>query len=111
MNQPLFADVDTHLRSIGFQFHLFPGIGTIEYTPGLPANAKNPRLQQWLWSDAVYVPDVMRLDSYDDQRLLKLAAILHDVYASLDFVLHVLAILETRGRSGLVDTYLAKLTA
>ncbi len=111
VNQPLFADVDSYLRMIGFQFHTFLGFGTRDYIPGLPTNFAKKHAEQFLWSDAVYVPNVLNLEAYSDTRLLKLAALLHDIYASIDLVLYVLKVLETRGNTEPLKAYQAKLAS
>lgn len=93
--QPLFADVDRHLRSRGFQFHAFQGFGTRAFKPSL--RDKNPNLgfRQLLWADAVYVRDWMRLDSLPPLKLSRLAILLHDIMQSYDLC-HV--VLQARDR-------------
>jgi len=46
-------------------------------------NDPNIALSQVLWSDAVYVPDDT-LDGMAPEALLKLAALLHEIYGSYD---------------------------
>jgi FkbM family methyltransferase len=82
--QPLFADVDQFLRGQGFMFHRFLGLSGRTYRPLMVNDDPNRPLSQVLWSDAVYVPDVMRLDHLEPEALLKLAALLHEVYGSFD---------------------------
>ena len=41
-------------------------------------------IRQFLWGDAVYVKDFTRLGDLTPEQLLKLAAIVHDVYGSPD---------------------------
>jgi FkbM family methyltransferase len=82
--QPLFAEVDQLLRSHGFMFHRFLGLAGRTYKPLMVNDNPNTPLSQMLWSDAVYVPEVTRLDGLKPEALLKLAALLHEVYGSLD---------------------------
>jgi FkbM family methyltransferase len=82
--QPLFADVDRLLRERGFMLHRFLGLAGRTYKPLMVNDDPNMPLSQVLWSDAVYVPDVMRLDRLEPTALLKLAALLHEVYRSFD---------------------------
>jgi FkbM family methyltransferase len=82
--QPLFADVDQLLRGRGFMFHRFLGLSGRTYKPLMVNDDPNRPLSQVLWSDAVYVPDVTRLDRLEPETLLKLAALLHEVYGSFD---------------------------
>lgn len=97
LDQPLFADIDIRLRSLGFQFHTFNEFGARPYRPLRAVENGDGGLRQLLWSDATYVPDVTQLDQYSNQRLLKLAVILHDFYKSVDLVLHVLTYVRDRG--------------
>jgi FkbM family methyltransferase len=83
-NQPLFAEVDQLLRGQGFMFHRFLGMAGRAYSPIMVNGDPNAVLSQMLWSDAVYVPDLNRLDHLEPERLLKLAALLHEIYASFD---------------------------
>ncbi|MEJ0070283.1 MAG: FkbM family methyltransferase [Pseudomonadota bacterium] len=58
---PLFADIDSHLRSRGFWFHTFLGFGSRTLrpmrhgAPGDPGTGVDRGLNQKLWSDAVYI--------------------------------------------------------
>jgi FkbM family methyltransferase len=83
-DQPLFADVDQCLRGHGFMFHRFLGIAGRTYKPLMLNDDPNAALSQMLWADAVYVPDLDRLDRLEPAALLKLAALLHEIYRSYD---------------------------
>jgi FkbM family methyltransferase len=82
--QPLFADVDQLLRGRGFMFHRFVGLAGRTYRPLMLNDDPNIPMSQLLWGDAVYVPDLTRLDHLEPKALLKLAALLHEVYRSFD---------------------------
>ena len=89
-HQPLFADVDSFLRGLGFVFHRFVSLHGRPMKPlHLSANPLQPISQQ-LWADAVYVRDLWELQTHSKDQLLKLALILHEIYHSYDVVLHVL---------------------
>lgn len=105
-DQPMFADIDRHLRDAGFQFHTFLGFGQRPYKTG---GASITQTRQVLWSDAVYIPDITMLKDQSTDRLLKLAAILHDLYTSVDLVLHVLSEVSDRGSPEPRDRYLSLL--
>jgi len=90
-DQPLFAEVDQLLRGHGFMFHRFLGISGRTYKPLMLNDNPNAALSQMLWADAVYVPDLARLDRLEGVALLKLAALLHEIYRSFDFCHVVLA--------------------
>ena len=83
-DQPLFADVDQLLRNHGFMFHRFLGLAGRTYKPLMVNNNPNTPLSQMLWSDVVYVPELRRLDGLGAAALLKLAALLHEIYGSFD---------------------------
>ena len=83
-DQPLFAEVDQCLRGHGFMFHRFLGIAGRTYKPLMLNDDPNAALSQMLWADAVYVPDLARLDRLEPAALLKLAALLHEIYRSYD---------------------------
>jgi hypothetical protein len=89
--QPLFAEVDQLLRAHGFMFHRFLGLAGRTYSPLIVNGDPNAALSQMLWSDAVYVPELSRLHRIEPSQLLKLAALLHEIYGSLDLCHVVLA--------------------
>jgi hypothetical protein len=108
--QPLFADVDTFLRSQGFQFHAFNGISGRAFKPLVFNNDPNAPIRQALWSDAIYVRDWMRLDELDTDRLQKYAALAHDLLGSYDLAHLVLEALDRKVRGNLAARYLQRLT-
>ena len=95
-DQPLFADVDRLLRGHGFMFHRFTGLQGRTYKPLMLNNDPYAMMSQTLWSDAIYVPDLARLDYLESPALIKLAALLHDVYKSFDVCHLVLAAHDRR---------------
>jgi FkbM family methyltransferase len=90
-DQPLFADVDQLVRSHGFMFHRFLGIAGRTYKPLMLNNEPTAAISQALWADAIYVPELSRLDRLEPSALLKLAALLHEIYQSYDLSHFVLA--------------------
>jgi FkbM family methyltransferase len=109
-DQPLFAEVDQLLRSRGFMFHRFIGLSGRTYSPLMVNGDPNAALSQMLWSDAVYVPDFARLDRLDPGSLLKLAALLHEIYGSFDLCHVVLAAHDQRCATSLAGRYFERLT-
>ncbi|MEP7154200.1 MAG: FkbM family methyltransferase [Betaproteobacteria bacterium] len=107
--QPLFADVDTFLRGRQFQFHTFNGFGGRAFKPLILNNDVNQGVRQMLWSDAFYVRDWMQLDSLDVTKLRKYAVLAHDVLASHDLALVVLAALDRRIGGNHAVRYLKRL--
>jgi FkbM family methyltransferase len=105
---PLFGEIDIHLRSKGFQLHRLTQAGRT-FKPLIFKNDVTAALSQVLWGDAVYVRDFMRFDQLSNTALLKLAAILHETYRSVDMVAHALAAYDRRNASNLQQIYMGKL--
>lgn len=96
--QPLFAEIDQEMRRLGFVFHAFNGYSGRTLKPIIVQNNPAAMLNQWLWSDAVYIKDFTRFNELTPEQLLKLATILHDVYGSYD--LAALAIQHHEAQTG-----------
>ncbi len=108
--QPLFAEVDIHLRRAGFQFHTFLGFGSRAFKPLVKNKQPTAGFRQLLWSDAVYVRDFMQLERLSEVKLKKLALLAHDLYQSLDLCHLVLEELDRRGEEKWAPRYLQRLT-
>ena len=109
--QPLFADVDAELRSRGFLLHMFAdGILGRTFKPLFGSAGVNARMNQVMWSDAVYARDYMRLRELTPEKLLKLAVIMHDLCRSFDYVNLVLRAYDEQTGKGLWKTYMTRLT-
>jgi len=107
--QPMFADVDTFLRSIGFQFHTFNGFGSRAFKPLVVNGDINAGFRQALWSDALYVRDWMHLDTLPDAKLMKYAVLAHDVLGSFDLAHGVLQALDRHNGGTIATTYMQRL--
>ena len=108
-DQPLFSDVDLFLRKQGFMLHRFyPEVSRV-VRPLLVENNIYAGLSQLFWADAIFIRDITRLDLLADEQLLKMAAILHDCYASIDVVLHLLTEHDSRTGGRLGATYMSAL--
>ena len=110
-DQALFADVDQRLRKSGYLFHKISKVSGRAFKPLLINNDPNHPMSQWLWADAVYVRDFMALGNLPPEKLLKMAAILHMIYGSFDFVLQALLAYDAKMQTGLGDTYFQRLTS
>jgi protein O-GlcNAc transferase len=106
--QPLFAEVDTYLRSKGFVLHLLGKAGRT-FKPLVFMNDPNATLSQILWGDAVYVRDFMLFDRLSGQALLKMATILHETYHSVDLAAVALDAYDRQLGTKLQPAYLRKL--
>jgi FkbM family methyltransferase len=103
--QPMFADVDTFLRSNGYQFHTFHGYSGRAFKPLVSNNNINRPFRQALWADAVYARDWMRLDTLDETKLRKYAILAHDLLQSFDLAHLVIAELDRRSGADLASAY------
>jgi FkbM family methyltransferase len=109
--QPLFSEVEMFLRKQGFMLHRFyPAVSRV-MRPLLVDNNIFAGLSQLFWADAIFIRDITRLTVLSDQQLLKMAAILHDCYGSIDVVLRLLSEHDTRTGGNLGGTYLSALKA
>jgi hypothetical protein len=104
--QPLFAEVDQHLRRHGYLFHRFSSGSGRTFKPLVLNNDHNKATSQFLWADVVYVKDFMALDRLSPEKLLKLAVILHMQYGSIDLALESLKAYDAKTGAGLADRYL-----
>ncbi|MBL8395821.1 MAG: FkbM family methyltransferase [Candidatus Accumulibacter sp.] len=109
--QPLFADVDRFLRANGFQFHTFNGFGMRAFKPLIPADDINQGFRQFLWSDAIYVRDWMKLDALSQRKLQTYALLAHDLLGSYDLAHLVLGALDKKTGGNLASAYLDRLIA
>ncbi|WP_176962258.1 FkbM family methyltransferase [Mariprofundus sp. NF] len=83
-DQPMFADVDSYLKSHGFQLHHLLGVGS------RPMRGEQlPGHQQYLWSDAIYFPTLQRIQTLPSDKLIKLAAMTM-MYQAYDLAAHTL---------------------
>jgi protein O-GlcNAc transferase len=109
-NQPLFADVDIYLRSLGFWFHTFRSMGSRGLKP-LPVGDPVPEANQRLWCDAVYLRDPFKLERLSTAKLWKMAILLHQIYGSVDFAHHCLNAIDARCGTTAAETYRSRLAA
>jgi FkbM family methyltransferase len=103
--QPLFADIDRHLRAEGFWFHRFLGLNPITMNPFTEGG------NQTLWTDAVYTRSPLQLGMLPGDKLWKLAIVLHDIYGSQDFAYACLREVDARVSGGAANAYRARLAA
>lgn len=108
--QPLFGDIDMHLRSKGFTLHQIAPTSRV-FKPLVFNNDINAGLSQILWGDAIYVRNFMSFDRLSGEALLKLATILHANYRSVDMAAAILAAYDQQNGSSLQQSYIQKLMA
>ncbi len=107
--QPLFGDVDTFMRKQGFQFHTFLYFGTRTFKPIIYQRNPSLGLKQFLWSDAIYVRDWMKLQDLSESKLCKYAILAHDFLGSYDLAYRVLLTLDLKTGSNLCTAYAKQL--
>ena len=103
--QPLFGDIDRHLRARGFQFYCFDTVSLRALSPVAVKDKPHTGLRQFMWADAVYVRDILTLDRLADEKLLKLALLAHDLYRAYDLAWHALSLVDKRRDRGLCTAY------
>lgn len=108
-NQATLGEVDIELRSQGFVPHCFAAVKHWPIAPCLVHHDPRRPIKQLLEADIVYVRDIARPDSLDDEQLKHIALIAHHCYESYDLSLRCIAILERRGvlEPGAQQRYLA----
>lgn len=109
--QPGFAEIDTSLTARGFRFHKFAGLGGRTFKPLVAGDNPNAPLSQFLWADAVYVRDFMGFDDLEEESLLKLTIILHELYSAYDLAALALRAFDAKTEAGLWPAYVKRLTS
>ncbi len=114
--QPLFSDVDSFMRSQGFQFHCFSG-GISEQLPGRPFkplmtdNDPNKPFNQTLWADAYYVKDWMNLKALSREQLISYAILTHSLLGSIDLTHVILTQIDEVNNSSFSNKFINILSA
>lgn len=104
--QPLFSDIDLHLRGRGFLLHKIAATkGASFKLPGIDVELSGT-VNQMMWGEAVYVRDFTKLGELSAAALLKLAVILHENYGASDLAAVVLEAHDRKSGAGLTDAYL-----
>ncbi len=103
--QPLFAEIDIHLRKAGFVLHSLTPLIRRTFKPMLVENSIYRGLNQVLWADAIYFRAFTDLEQLSDRQLLCLAAIAHDIYGSFDLAAMALKSLDDRDAGDRCSTY------
>jgi len=103
-NQPLFGDVCEYLIEQDFMFHKFLNLSGRTIKPVLMKNNEN-FASQHMWSDAVFIHDITKLDKLAPEKLLKLS-ILAFIYNSPDVCYHCLATYDTKSDTSIAQRFL-----
>jgi FkbM family methyltransferase len=108
-NQPLFAEIEQFLRGQGFVIHKFEQLTTRTLQPLLVDDSIYGGISQIFWADAVFVRDFSKLVLVPDDKLLRAALVLHDVYRSYDLAARFLLEHDRRHAGDLAPRYFAAL--
>lgn len=101
-NQPLFADIDSFLRSEGFELIDLRDPGYAGHS-ALPSRAAESRL---LWSDAIYARDPRHLlESLDPSAIIRAAYIAHVNYGMYDLAAEYIAQYDRATGSSYLPSY------
>ena len=106
-DQPLFSDVDSFLRSQGFQFHCFDqGIAGRPFKPLMLNNDPLQKFNQELWADAYYVKDWMKLDLLSSKQIIAYAILTYSLLGSIDLTLLLINKIDKVNNSNFSEKFL-----
>jgi FkbM family methyltransferase len=105
VDQPLFGDVCRFLAGEGLMFHKLLGMAGRALKPTLMNDDRNFAVQH-LWSDAMFVRDILQLGELAPDKLLKLA-VFANLYRSPDLMFHCLERYEQRRGKGVIQKVLS----
>ena len=92
--QPLFAEIDQFMRLHGFYLHRLVDISGRAFQPfNVDGNLVKP-VSQLLWADAIFLRRFTEFDRYENDDLLRLALLAHDLYGSIDLCGRLLALYD-----------------
>ncbi len=84
--QPLFSEVELYLRSQGFMLHRVDNLQSRTVRPLCLNGDALAGWRQWFWGDSVFIRDITTWHRMKPEALLKMAAILHELYHAFDLV-------------------------
>ena len=106
-NQPLFGDITRFLSQYNFMFNKFLRLSGRTLKP-LIANKDKFFASQHMWTDAVFIQHINKLQNLNDERLLKLS-VLAAIYNSLDLTCFYLSLYDKRNLSTLAKDWMSYL--
>src|SRR5690606_12637588 len=89
-NQPLFSEVEIFLRERGFMLHRVNHLASRTLKPLCLNGDVLAGWAQWFWGDAVLLRDISQWGKMSADQLLRMAALMHEVYHAFDLVLAIL---------------------
>ena len=104
LGQPLFGDVCAFLTGQGFMFHKFLGLSGRALKPIVMQ--QNPGFAcQHMWSDAVFIKNITKLDELSSEMLLKMS-ILNFMYGSPDVVFQCLRHYDNKNGTSIISQFM-----
>ena len=103
INQPLFGDVSSFLKDQDFMIHKFLGYGTRSLKPIILNQNKNFGTQV-LWSDALFIRNIMNISKLNDEDLIK-SAVLSYIYKSPDLTYFYLEKFDEKNNSSFCNFF------
>ena len=107
-NQPLFGDVCNFLKKNDLIFNKFLGLAGRSLKPIMLNN--NPNLaSQHMWSDAIFIKDIQKLENTSNEKLIKLS-LLACVYNSYDLSYYILSYYDKKNLTSLAGDWMNKIS-
>jgi FkbM family methyltransferase len=104
--QPLFADLDSFLRSAGFFPHLLFSLAKRTLKPIVVNNEIRRGIHQVFEAEMVYVRRFDEFANLEVADLLKIALLVHDLWESIDLAAVALGAVDKKTGSGRQKTYI-----
>ena len=101
--QPLFGDVCSFLNSKDIMFHKFLGLAGRSLIPVILKNDVNFPTQH-MWSDAVFIKNILKIEELNNSQLLKLA-IFSYLYGSPDLSYFCLFNYDKRNHTKIIELF------
>ena len=103
IDQPLFGDVNSFLKDQDFMVHKFLGYGTRSLKPIVLNQNKNFGTQI-LWSDALFIRNIMNVSKLTNEDLIK-SAVLSYIYKSPDLTYFYLMKFDEKNNSSFCSLF------
>ena len=104
-NQPLFGDVCNFLNNYDLMFNKFLNLSGRTLKPLI--SKENPNLaSQHMWSDAVFIRHIEKIQDLNNEKLLKLS-LLSTIYNSIDLAYFCLLVYDKRNSSTIAKEWIS----
>ena len=106
-NQPLFGDIAKFLSQYNFMFNKFLGLSGRTLKP-LIANKDKTIASQHMWTDAIFIQHINKIQNLKGEKLLKLS-VLAAIYNSIDLSYFYLSLYDKKNSSSLAKDWMNNL--